>query len=114
VLLTLTTTHNPARDPETAIATVRAHLDRIAGRGIAASGLVLHSVGDHATAGEVLAAHAGEVGAQLIALGRSPRGALIQFADGSITAAIVRSAQAPVVLLVPGKDAQPLSEESLR
>ena len=40
-----------AEEPETAAATVRAHLDRLAARGVIATGLVLHSVGDHASAG---------------------------------------------------------------
>ena len=102
-----------AEEPEAARASVSAHLDRLAARGVQASGLVLHSVGDHATAGRVLALHAAEVDARAIALGRSPRGAVVQFADGSITAALTGATDRPVVLLVPGAEPSPLHGASL-
>lgn len=102
-----------AEEPEAAAATVAAHLERLAAHGIAATGLVLHSVGDHASAGRVLAAHAADVDARLVALGRSPRGHAVQFADGSITAALVHDARLPVALVVPGEEATPLTAESV-
>ncbi|MEX0427479.1 MFS transporter [Nocardioides sp. DS6] len=102
-----------AEEPSAAAATVQAHLDRLAGRGVTASGLVLHSVGDHATAGRVLALHAAEVDARAIALGRSPRGPVVQFADGSLTAALTGATDRPVVLLVPGEEPRSLQGASL-
>ena len=102
-----------AEEPEAARATVAAHLDRLASYGIEATGLVLHSVGDHATAGRVLALHAAEVDARAIALGRSPRGPVAQFADGSITAAVTGTSDRPVVLLVPGEEPASLTGASL-
>ncbi|MGW4304109.1 MFS transporter [Streptomyces sp. NPDC004646] len=80
-------------------AAVTAHLDRLAAHGIAATGQVLTSVGDHAAAGRVLAEHAARVGARVVAVGRSPRGALAQFADGSLTAALAHGASCDVVLV---------------
>src|SRR5262249_7141573 len=53
-----------AEDADHAHAAVRAHLNRVLERGMAASGLVLTSVGDHASAALVLAEHASTVGAQ--------------------------------------------------
>ncbi|MEP9380932.1 MFS transporter [Nocardioides sp. KR10-350] len=102
-----------AEEPDAAVATVRAHLDRLARRGVAASGLVLHSVGDHATAGRVLALHASEVDARAVALGRSPRGPVAQFADGSITAALTETTDRPVLLLVAGEEPRTVTGESL-
>ena len=90
------------------------HLDRLAATGVPASGLVLHSVGDHAAAGRVLARHADERGARLVAVGSSPRGAAAQLADGSLTSALTRSVHGPVVLLRPGAPARELTVHSLR
>jgi MFS family permease len=87
--------------PEHAETALRGHLDRLAGHGITAAGQLLTSVGDHATAGRVLAHHADDVDARTVAVGRSPRGPLTQFADGSFTAALTHAASAPVVLLEP-------------
>ncbi|MGW1911668.1 MFS transporter [Streptomyces sp. NPDC002076] len=84
---------------EQARAAVVAHLDRLAGHGVAASGQILHSVGDHAAAGRALAQHAARVGARAVAVGRSPRGPLAQFADGSLTTALTHSAPCTVVLV---------------
>jgi MFS family permease len=97
-----------AEDADRAHAAVRAHLDRLLARGIAASGLVLTSVGDHATAALVLAEHASIVGARTVAVGRSPRGSLAQFTDGSFTTTLTHAAPCTVVLLHPGSDPQPL------
>ncbi|MFD3583134.1 MFS transporter [Streptomyces sp. NPDC058683] len=93
-----------AADTETAEearAAVTAHLDRLAAQGFAATGQVLDSVGDHAAAGRVLARHAAEVHARAIAVGRSPRGPLAQFADGSLTTALAHAATCTVVLVDP-------------
>jgi MFS transporter, ACDE family, multidrug resistance protein len=102
-----------AEEPEMAAATVRAHLDRLAARGVTATGLVLHSVGDHASAGMVLARYATEARVRTIALGSSPRGRAAQLADGSITSAVVRNAGVPVVLVVPGQEPHELSAAAL-
>ncbi|MFE4970368.1 universal stress protein, partial [Streptomyces sp. NPDC056660] len=93
-----------AADTETAEearAAVTAHLDRLAVQGFAATGQVLDSVGDHAAAGRVLARHAAEVHARAVAVGRSPRGPLAQFADGSLTTALTHAATCTVVLVDP-------------
>ncbi|WP_436971228.1 MFS transporter [Micromonospora chersina] len=92
-----------AEDAEQAHSAVLGHLDRLAARGIAATGQVLASVGDHAAAGRVLAQHADDVDARVIAVGRSPRGPVAQFADGSFTTAVTHTATRPVVLVEPGK-----------
>lgn len=102
-----------AEDEEHARGTLRTHLDRLASDGVAASGLVLHSVGDHATAGRVLAQHAVDVAARAVAVGSSPRGAVAQFAEGSITTALTRAAPCPVLLLQPGGPARELSPDVL-
>ncbi|MFD7817460.1 MFS transporter [Streptomyces sp. NPDC059785] len=106
-----------AADTETddrARAAVRAHLDRLAAHGIAATGQVLKSVGDHAAAGRVLAEHAERTGARVIAIGRSPRGPLTQFADGSLTTALAHAATCTVVLVDPDHTPRPLTTDSLR
>ncbi|MER6926348.1 universal stress protein, partial [Streptomyces spiralis] len=46
-----------------------------------------------------LARHADQLGARAIAVGRSPRGPLAQFADGSLTTALTHSAHCTVVLV---------------
>ncbi|PWU50689.1 MFS transporter [Micromonospora globispora] len=92
-----------AEDAEQAHSAVLGHLDRLAAQGIAATGQVLASVGDHAAAGRVLAQHADDVDARVIAVGRSPRGPVAQFADGSFTTAVTHAAARPVVLVEPGK-----------
>ncbi|MYS16736.1 universal stress protein, partial [Streptomyces sp. SID4982] len=56
-------------------------------------------VGDHAAAGRVLAEHAARVGARAVAVGRSPRGPLAQFADGSLTSALTHGAPCDVLLV---------------
>jgi MFS family permease len=98
---------------EHARAAVTAHLDRLAGRGIAATGQILTSVGDHAAAGRVLAQHAARVGARAIAVGRSPRGPLAQFTDGSLTTALTHSAPCPVVLVDADHTPRPLTPDTL-
>ncbi|MFB7778869.1 MFS transporter [Streptomyces bauhiniae] len=84
---------------EEARAAVSGHLARLAAHGVTASGQVLTSVGDHAAAGWVLAEHAARVGARAVAVGRSPRGPLAQFADGSITSALTHGAPCDVLLV---------------
>ena len=98
---------------ETARAAVLAHLDTLAARGITANGQLLHSVGDHAAAGRVLAQHANDVNARAIAVGRSPHGPFTQFAEGSFTTALTRAATTDVVLLRPDEPPLPLSDDTL-
>ncbi|WP_432173561.1 MFS transporter [Streptomyces sp. Tue6028] len=91
-----------AVDTETddqARAAVTAHLDRLAAQGVTATGQVLTSVGDHAAAGRALARHASDIHAHTVAVGRSPRGPLTQFADGSLTSALTHAAACTVVLV---------------
>ncbi|MFJ4517944.1 MFS transporter [Streptomyces sp. NPDC088816] len=102
-----------AEDLEQARATVTAHLDRLAAHGVVARGQILGSVGDHAAAGRALARHAAEVGARAVAVGRSPRGPLAQFADGSLTAALTHAATCTVVLVDPGSEPRPLTAATL-
>ncbi|GAA5016534.1 hypothetical protein GCM10023335_42310 [Streptomyces siamensis] len=56
-------------------------------------------MGDHAAAGRVLARHAADVHAHTVAVGRSSRGPLTQFADGSLTTALTHAAACTVVLV---------------
>jgi len=102
-----------SEDADTARAAVSAHLDRLAGRGVAATGQVLHSVGDHAGAGRVLAQHARDVQARAVAVGRSPRGPVAQFADGSFTAALTHAAACTVVLIRPEDEPHELTADTL-
>ncbi|MFH8704308.1 MFS transporter [Streptomyces rubrogriseus] len=105
-----------AADTETdeqAKAAVTAHLDRLDGMGVAATGQILTGVGDHAAAGRALARHAAEVGARTVAVGRSPRGPLVQFADGSFTSALTHAATCTVVLVDPDAEPRPLTARSL-
>ncbi|MFD5568994.1 MFS transporter [Streptomyces cadmiisoli] len=98
---------------EGARAAVTAHLDRLAAHGIAATGQILTSVGDHAAAGRVLARHAADVRARTVAIGRSPRGAVVQFADGSLTTALTHAAECTVVLVAPDSTPRRLTTASL-
>ncbi|MFK0286503.1 MFS transporter [Streptomyces sp. NPDC090499] len=105
-----------AADTETsdaARAAVVAHLDRLAAQGVTATGQILDSVGDHAAAGRVLARHAAEVHARAVAVGRSPRGPLAQFADGSLTTALAHAATCTVVLVDPADAPLPLTASTL-
>jgi nucleotide-binding universal stress UspA family protein len=49
----------------------------------------------------VLARHAAELRARIIAIGPSPRGRSAQFADGSFTATLARETPCTLVLLRP-------------
>ncbi|MFE5052633.1 MFS transporter [Streptomyces sp. NPDC056637] len=98
---------------EQARAAVTAHLDRLRADGIAATGQILTSVGDHAAAGRALAHHAAEVHARTVAIGRSPRGPLTQFADGSLTTALTHAATCTVVLVDPDNTPRHLTKDSL-
>lgn len=105
-----------AADTETldqARAAVIAHLDRVTAAGVPGCGQILTSVGDHAAAGRALAQHAARAGARTIALGRSPRGSLAQFADGSFTTALTHAASCTVVLVETGRTPTPLTTASL-
>ncbi|MEU6459818.1 MFS transporter [Streptomyces sp. NPDC047065] len=92
---------------------VTAHLDRLSALGVAATGQVLAGVGDHAAAGRALARHAAEARARTVAVGRSPRGPLEQFADGSFTSALTHAATCTVVLVDPDDAPRPLTARSL-
>ncbi|MER5438242.1 MFS transporter [Streptomyces sp. NPDC002790] len=96
-----------AEDLAQARAAVKEHLDRLAGQGMAATGQVLDSVGDHAAAGRSLARHAADAGARVVAVGHSPRGPLTQFADGSFTTALTHACACTVVLVGTDTDAAP-------
>ncbi|MFJ8950133.1 MFS transporter [Streptomyces sp. NPDC102381] len=96
-----------AEDLAQARAAVQDHLDRLARQGMAATGQVLNSVGDHAAAGRALARHAADVGARVVAVGHSPRGPLTQFADGSFTTALTHACACTVVLVGTGTDSAP-------
>ncbi|MFC8570283.1 MFS transporter [Streptomyces sp. NPDC057245] len=98
---------------EEARAAVTAHLDRLREAGVAATGQILDGVGDHAAAGRALARHAAGVRARTVAVGRSPRGPLAQFADGSFTSALTHAATCTVVLVDPGEEPRPLTARSL-
>jgi nucleotide-binding universal stress UspA family protein len=100
-------------DAEHAYAAVRGHLDRLAAQGVAATGQVLHSVGDHAAAGRVLARHANDGSARVVAIGRSPHGPVVQFAEGSFTTAVTHATTCPVVLLRPEQTPVELTTHSL-
>jgi MFS family permease len=104
-----TETEEEARDA------VTAHLARLAGLslGIDVTGQILTSVGDHAAAGQALARHAADVHARTVAVGRSPRGPLAQFADGSLTSALTHAATCTVVLVEPDDAPRPLTPASL-
>jgi MFS transporter, ACDE family, multidrug resistance protein len=102
-----------AEDREAAREAVAAHLDRLAGHGIAATGQVLTSVGDHAAAGRALAQHAADVDARLVAVGRSPRGPAAQFADGSFTTALTHAASTTVVLVRPDESPHELTAAAM-
>ncbi|WP_121703145.1 MFS transporter [Streptomyces sp. E5N298] len=105
-----------AADTETeaeAEAAVTAHLDRLGGLGVAATGQILTGVGDHAAAGRALARHAAEARARTVAVGRSPRGPLAQFAEGSFTSALTHAATCTVVLVDPDEEPRPLTARSL-
>ncbi len=88
-------------DADAARAAVSRHVDRVAARGVRATGLVLHSVGDHAAAARLLARHAADVGAVTIAVGPSPRGRAAQLAEGSFTTTLAATAPCSLVLLRP-------------
>ncbi|MFD8070325.1 MFS transporter [Streptomyces parvulus] len=92
---------------------VQAHLDRLGALGVAATGQVLGGVGDRAAAGRALARHAAETRARTVAVGRSPRGASAQFADGSFTSALTHAATCTVVLVDPDAEPRTLTARSL-
>ncbi|MDT0401381.1 MFS transporter [Streptomyces edwardsiae] len=98
---------------EQARAAVTAHLGRVTAAGVTATGQILTSVGDHAAAGRALARHAAFAGARTVAIGRSPRGPLAQFADGSFTSALTHAAQCTVVLVDPDEEPRPLTAAGL-
>ncbi|MFD8570618.1 MFS transporter [Streptomyces sp. NPDC059639] len=94
-------------------ATVTAHLARAAAHGVTAHGQLLSSLGDHAAAGRALARHAEQVNARAVVIGRSPRGALAQFADGSFTSALTHAARCSVLLVSEDHQPKPLTSTDL-
>ncbi len=94
-------------------AAVLAHLDRLAAAGVRASGQVLSATGDHAAAGRALARHAKEVNARAVAVGRSSRGPVAQFTDGSFTSTLANAADCTVVLVDPGSASRELTTVAL-
>jgi MFS family permease len=100
-------------DEDDARAAVSELLDRLAAHGIAATGQILRSVGDHAAAGRVLAQHADDIEARTVAVGRSPRGPASQFAEGSFTAALTHATSRTVVLVSPGATPHELTTDVL-
>jgi predicted MFS family arabinose efflux permease/nucleotide-binding universal stress UspA family protein len=100
-------------DFDQARAAVTAHLDRLAAYDIPVTGQILGSVGDHGSAGRALARHAADVHARTVAVGRSPRGPLQQFADGSFTTALIHAATCTVVLVDPDDAPRPLTAANL-
>jgi len=92
---------------------VRAQLGRLAAAGVPASGHILPTVGDHATAGRALALHADEVDAVAVAVGHSTHGPVVQFAEGSFTSALTRAAHCDVVLVDPHSEPHELTPETL-
>jgi MFS transporter, ACDE family, multidrug resistance protein len=100
-------------DEDAARGAVSDLLDRLAGNGVAATGQILRSVGDHAAAGRILAQHADEVQARTVAVGRSPRGPASQFAEGSFTSALTHGTARTVVLVSPGATPHELTADVL-
>ncbi len=76
-------------------------LDRLAEDDLAVTGVLLHSVGDHAAAGRLLARHAATVHARNVTIGPSPNGIAAQLAEGSLTHSLIAHATCSVVLLRP-------------
>jgi ACDE family multidrug resistance protein len=91
----------PADDARAAL---EEHVERARGLGVPVTGLVLHSVGDHASAARVLVRHAGAENARVVAVGPSPRGRAAQFADGSFTTTLAREAPCTLVVVHPGAE----------
>jgi nucleotide-binding universal stress UspA family protein len=100
-------------DEDDARAAIADLLEHLTAHGIAATGQILRSVGDHAAAGRVLAQHADEVQARTVAVGRSPRGPASQFAEGSFTSALTHATTRTVVLVSPGATPHELTADVL-
>jgi MFS family permease len=92
---------------------VETQLARLAAAGVPASGHILPTVGDHGTAGKALARHADEVDAVAVAVGRSTRGAVVQFAEGSFTSTLTRTAHCNVMLVDPDSEPHELNPGDL-
>jgi K+-sensing histidine kinase KdpD len=97
-------------EPEDAArAALREHVAIATQLGVPSTGLLLHSVGDHAAAARVIARHAAAGRARIVAVGPSPRGCATQFAAGSFTATLAVQTPCTLVLVHP----EPESEESV-
>jgi nucleotide-binding universal stress UspA family protein len=70
---------------------------------VRATGAILRAIGDHAATAEALALHATGIGARAIVIGASPRGALMQFGQTSLTASLAPRTPIPVLVLAPGE-----------
>jgi nucleotide-binding universal stress UspA family protein len=68
------------------------------------TGLLLHSVGDHAAAARVIARRAADRHARVVAVGPSPRGRAAQFTAGSFTATLAVQTPCTLVLVHPDSE----------
>jgi ACDE family multidrug resistance protein len=84
---------------ESALAALTAHVESARRLGVGVSGLLLHSVGDHAAAARVLARHAEDESARVVAIGSSPHRRAVLLAEGSFTATLAREVPCTLVLL---------------
>ncbi len=87
---------------EQARATVSRQVGRVAAHGVAVSGHVLASIGDHAAVGARLAAHADAAGARSVVVGSSRRATLERMLGGSAVTALLTSGGAREVIVVDG------------
>jgi ACDE family multidrug resistance protein len=83
----------------TALAALTGHVENARSLGVGASGLLLHSVGDHAAAARALARHADDEHARVVAIGSSPRRRAALLTEGSFTATLAREVPCTLVLL---------------
>jgi MFS family permease len=89
-------------EPEDAArAALEEHVAMARELGVPATGLLLHSVGDHAAAARVIARHAAAGNARIVAVGPSPRGRAAQFSEGSFTATLAVQTPCTLVLVHP-------------
>ena len=86
---------------DVARAALREHVAVAERSGVPVTGLLLHSVGDHAAAARVIARHAAAEQAGIVAVGPSPRGRTLQFANGSFTATLAVHTPCTLVLVHP-------------
>ncbi len=85
---------------------VDAMILRASDHGVAAHGLILTSVGDHAGAGRTLAAHCERVGARCVVIGDAHPSRLARAIDGSLTAGVAAGTSRPIIR-VPSRSSAP-------